>query len=112
MVFDNSTAASSAHTFMTYSLLSLYIDFVHILPEHSISGEILNEYIKRIIIDLEEISIKVICVLTDNNSINRKVISFFSNPPKVQIAYMYIHSKMIGPIFCDRYCSYFEVYTQ
>nr|XP_042912929.1 uncharacterized protein LOC122272950 [Parasteatoda tepidariorum] len=85
--FDSEQAATSAHTFMISSLCSNYKDVAHILPVKSITADILFSIIKKTIIGLENIGYKVIAIVTDNNAINGKAMSYFSDPPKMQIAY-------------------------
>lgn len=76
--YDSVLAASSAHTFMVSSLMSNYKDVAHILPVKSFTAQHLFDVIKKLIIGLETIGFKVVCVVSDNNSINRKAMSFFS----------------------------------
>lgn len=85
---NNSTErATSAHTFMLNSVRSKYSDVAHILPVHTIKGEDLYTIIKKVIVGLEKIGFEVISVVTDNNALNKKAMSFFVNPPKIMIAY-------------------------
>ena len=51
------------------------------------NAESLFNITKRLIIGLEQIGFKVICVITDNNSINRKAMSYFHSPPKSSTVY-------------------------
>ncbi|XP_042913759.1 uncharacterized protein [Parasteatoda tepidariorum] len=78
---------SSAQVFMLKSVLSSYKDVVHVLPVKKITGEILHEFLNKVILGLEELGFFVISVTTDNNSINRKAMSLFVNPPKLQFVY-------------------------
>lgn len=87
MSYDGKEPAASAHTFMVQSFLSSYKDVVHILPVRKIDAEKLHEVLKKVIIGLEKIGYMVICVVSDNNSINRKAMSFFANPSKISIVY-------------------------
>ncbi len=52
---------------MIKSVMSKYKDIVHILPVNNIIGEMLHNFVKRIIISLEENGFVVISVVTDNN---------------------------------------------
>ena len=79
--------ASTAHVFMIHSLFSSYKDVVHILPVNSLTAVCLSSLIRKIIIGLEQIGLTIICVVSDNNAINRKAMSLFSNPPKLNIVY-------------------------
>ncbi|XP_054708350.1 uncharacterized protein LOC129218161 [Uloborus diversus] len=85
--FDCDDAATSAHTFMIQSMQSNYKEVVHVLPVKSIAAETLHAFIKKVIMGLEEIGFMVISVATDNNSINRKAMSFFADPPQLMTAY-------------------------
>ncbi|XP_035218201.1 uncharacterized protein LOC118191504 [Stegodyphus dumicola] len=72
--------ASSAHVFMIQSILCCFKDVVHILPSKKMTAEVLFTVLKKIIVGLEAIGFKVIVVVSDNNSINRRCISLFNNP--------------------------------
>ncbi|XP_035206112.1 uncharacterized protein LOC118181147 [Stegodyphus dumicola] len=85
--YDSAFAASSAYTFMIRSLLSSYKDVAHILPIKSFSAEKLFEILRDVIVGLEKIGLKVVCVVSDNNSINRKAMSFFSEKHEIKIMY-------------------------
>lgn len=74
---------------MIQSILSNYKDVVHILPVQTITAEILFEYLHKIITNLESLGFTVICVSSDNNSINRRAMSMFCSPPKQ--AFLYEH---------------------
>ena len=60
-----------------------YKDVVHLLPTCRMSTSDLNFMLKKIIVGLEDIEFRVIAVITDNNSINRKALSYFVLPPKL-----------------------------
>ncbi|XP_064120877.1 uncharacterized protein LOC135225533 [Macrobrachium nipponense] len=85
--YDRTEAATSAFVFMINSLFSGFKDVVHILPAKSMTAGNLFTFIKQIIIGLENIGFRVICVLTDNNAINQKAMSHFSLPPKPSVMY-------------------------
>ncbi|KFM76813.1 Transposable element P transposase, partial [Stegodyphus mimosarum] len=72
--------ASSAHVFMIQSILCSFKDVVHILPSKKMTAEVLFTVLKKVIVGLEGIGFKVIVVVSDNNSINRRCISLFNNP--------------------------------
>ncbi|GBL80019.1 hypothetical protein AVEN_29037-1 [Araneus ventricosus] len=80
LCFNSENAATSVMTFMISSILSSYKDVVHILPISKITADALHTFIKQIVIGLEGIGFKVICVITDNNSINQKAMSQFVSP--------------------------------
>ena len=85
--FNCDEAAKSAFVFMISSVCSQFKDVVHILPVKTLKAEILFTFIKDIVIGLEKIGFRVISVVTDNNSINKKAMSFFANPPQLSIVY-------------------------
>ena len=99
MAFNSQKTANSAHVFMIQSLLSGYKDVVHILPIKTICATDLHKIIKKVILGLEDIGFFVICVVTDNNSINRKAMTFFSNPPKLSIVYEHPSGQKNRPLF-------------
>ncbi|XP_055928711.1 uncharacterized protein LOC129959843 [Argiope bruennichi] len=78
--YNSENAATSVVTFMINSISSSYKDVVHILPVNKIAADVLHAFIKKIIIGLENIGFKVICVVTDNNSVNQKAMSQFASP--------------------------------
>lgn len=96
MSHDNSNAASSAFVFMLQSFLSSYKDVAHILPVSNLTAETFHEYIKKVIIGLENIGFKVITLVTDNNAINKKAVSLFASPSELCIKYK-------NPACPDRY---------
>ncbi|KAF2886226.1 hypothetical protein ILUMI_19947 [Ignelater luminosus] len=85
--FNDEKLAKSAHVFMISSLISPYKEVVHILPVNKMTGEVLHTFLKNIVIGLHNIGFEVLGVVSDNHSINRKAISYFSNPPEVKIVY-------------------------
>ncbi|KAF2894507.1 hypothetical protein ILUMI_11668 [Ignelater luminosus] len=85
--FNDEKLAKSAHVFMISSLMSPYKEVVHILPVNKMTGEVLHTFLKNIVIGLHNIGFEVLGVVSDNHSINRKAISYFSNPPEVKIVY-------------------------
>ncbi|GBM48822.1 hypothetical protein AVEN_18756-1, partial [Araneus ventricosus] len=87
--YDNANLATSAHVFMLNSISSSFKDVVHIVPVSHIVAEDLFTLLKKIILALEEIGFKVMGIVTDNNSINRKAVSNFNNPPQFQVQYQH-----------------------
>ncbi|GBO42280.1 hypothetical protein AVEN_86665-1, partial [Araneus ventricosus] len=84
---NNEKAANAACGFMLNSFLSNICDVVHILLVNNISADFLREIIKEVILALQEIGYQVICVTSDNNSLNGKAMSLFSSPNKLRILY-------------------------
>ncbi|GFV95247.1 THAP-type domain-containing protein [Trichonephila clavipes] len=83
---------------MIQSLLSLLKEAVHIMPVNKIDGEKLFAVVKKAIVELDGIGFKVIGVVSNNNSINRKAMSNFSVPPKMSIVYPH-PSDSSNPLF-------------
>lgn len=77
--------ATTAHVFMIQSLLSPNKDVIHILPVSKMAAETLHGYTKGIILKLEEIGLQVVAVITDNNALNRKMMSLFAKDPHLNI---------------------------
>ena len=69
-------AAKSAFACMISSVFSKYKDVVHLLLTCRMSASDLNVMLKKITVGLEDIGFRVIAVITDNNSINRKAVLF------------------------------------
>lgn len=84
---NSSEAAKTAHVFMIQSLLSAHKDVAHILPVANIEAVQLHAALTKTILELENAGLTVIAVITDNNSINRKVMSLFSETRTVDIVY-------------------------
>lgn len=95
---DSVHAAKTAYVFMIQSLVTSYIDVVHILPINKIIAQTLHDYIKKIVLGLHKLGFNVICVSSDNNSINCKALSFFANPPKLEIVYSH-PANSTAPLF-------------
>ena len=95
---NSSEPAKSAFVFMITSLFSSYKDVVYIFPANKMKSDILHKLIFKTIVGLETIGFRVISVITDNNSINSKAMSFFSSPPKKSIVYQH-PSDQCRPLF-------------
>ncbi|GFV54217.1 transposable element P transposase [Trichonephila clavipes] len=98
ITYNSEQAATSAYVFMIQSLLSPFKEVVHIMPVKKIDGEKLFAVVKKTIVELDSIGFKVIGVVSDNNSINRKAMSNFSVPPKLSIVYPH-PSDSSNPLF-------------
>ncbi|GFS97172.1 THAP-type domain-containing protein [Trichonephila clavipes] len=98
MAHNSEQAATSAYVFMIQSLLSSLKEVVNIMRVKEIDGEKLFAVVKKTIVELDAIGFKVIGVVSDNNSINRKAMSNFSVPPKLSIAYPH-PSDTSNPLF-------------
>lgn len=85
---NSSSPAKTAHVFMIQSLLSSNKDVVHILPVAQIDARVLHDFLQKLIIDLEASGFKIVA-LSDNNSINRKAMSFFAKPARLSIVYQH-----------------------
>lgn len=85
--YNSIEPATTAYVFMCSSIKSSFKDVVCILPVKRVKAENLNEFILKIVNGLYELGIFVMCIVSDNNAINRKAISLLSNPPKLSIVY-------------------------
>lgn len=85
--FNSEKAAKTAFVFMIKSFLSNFKEVAHILPVRQIEAETVYSIIKKVIVGLHNIGYKVLCVVSDNNAINRKAMSFFNSPPELKICY-------------------------
>ena len=83
---------------MISSIVSKYKDVVHVMPTCRINAVDLFFLIQRIIRSLGKAGFRVFSVITDNNAINRKAMSFFAVPQKLSFVY---------PHPCDRTCPLF-----
>ena len=61
------------------------------MPTKCLKAGNLFNIIKRLIIGLEEIGFKVLCIIMDNNAINKKAISLFLPQQNIQV---YIHIQL------------------
>lgn len=84
---NSENAAKTAYVFKMQSMLSSNKNVVHILPVAKIEAKQLHNFLDLLIRQLEDIGIRVVAVVSDNNSINRKAMSFFAYPPKLSIVY-------------------------
>lgn len=87
MSHNNESAANSAFVFMVRSLLSPFQEVAHILPVKTIDASDLYKVMHKVIIGLETIGFKIIAIITDNNSINKKAASMLTTPNQVSIVY-------------------------
>ena len=85
--YNSNECATSAYVFMVRSLDTQYIDVAHILPVKTMQADALFIFLKSIILKLESIGFEVIGIVSDNNAINKKAVSFFSDPPELKIKY-------------------------
>lgn len=86
---NDKTLATSAYTFMVSSVSSSFKEVVHISPVSKITSEMLYDFIKTIIENLEEIGYIVFCTISDNNAINGKAMSHFSPTNEPNIVYLH-----------------------
>ena len=75
--YNSQKPATSAFFFMIQSILSDYKDVVHVVPVHKLSAVDLHVLIKKTVKGLDIVGFRVICIVTDNNAINGKAMSFF-----------------------------------
>lgn len=87
MAENTNNLATTVHVLMVQSLQSSYKEVVKILPVKNITAESLHTAILETIKDLENLTFFVIGVVTDNNKVNKKAMTFFSSPPCLSIVY-------------------------
>ncbi|KAH7965137.1 hypothetical protein HPB49_004074 [Dermacentor silvarum] len=75
---NSQEAATTALVFMVQSLLSSNKDVLHILPVSTMTAEILHEFCKKIILEVESMGLRFIGVVNDNNSLNSEMMSSFA----------------------------------
>lgn len=78
--------ATSVHALLISSLMSSYRDVVRLVPVTTIKAEVLYEVVLQTILSLENLGLKVIALITDNNSINRKTFKLFSNGENLNVS--------------------------
>ena len=81
---NSNETATRTFAFTLSRLFSQHEDVVHILPTKRLQTENLYDIVKRI--SLEEIGFEILSIITDNDSIYKKAISFFCSP-KISIIY-------------------------
>ncbi|XP_075726174.1 uncharacterized protein LOC142767818 [Rhipicephalus microplus] len=64
-------------------------EVAHIVPVHRLDAEFLHKMLKNVICGLEKIGYRVVCVVSDNNSVNRKAMSHFESTPSNRIVYQH-----------------------
>lgn len=84
---NNRDLATSAYVFMINGIKSNFKEVIHIAPVSHIRHDLLYTFIQTLIISLEEIGYKIFCIVSDNNSINSKAMSSFSNDKRINIVY-------------------------
>ena len=75
---DPSKIAKTAQVFMISSILSKYKDVVSIIPVNNLTAEKLKRMISQVLKEVESIGFKVISLVSDNNSVNRKAFELFT----------------------------------
>lgn len=84
---DSNKMATSAFVFMLNSIQSKFRNVVHIIPTNIMKAETLYNIMKNIILGLEKKGFNVISIVTDNNAISGKAVSYFADSPKLSIVY-------------------------
>ena len=87
MAENSKNLATTAHVLMVQSLLSSYKEVVKILPIKNIAAEDLYKVILNTIQELENLNFFVIGMVSDNNAVNKKAVSFFASPLRLNIIY-------------------------
>ncbi|KAH9383163.1 hypothetical protein HPB48_023989 [Haemaphysalis longicornis] len=71
-----------------------------------IGAKQLHDFLDLLIRKLEDIGIRVVAVVSDNNSINRKAMSFFADPPKLSIVYRHPLGLIKALVLYPGHCAY------
>ncbi|KAH9375030.1 hypothetical protein HPB48_016402 [Haemaphysalis longicornis] len=95
---NTNIAARTAYVFMIPRLLSPNKHIAIILPVAKLDANDLHFFLIRLIKELEGAGHGMIAVISDNDSINRKAMSFFSDSPKCNIVYAF-QSHPSRPLF-------------
>ncbi|KFM80009.1 hypothetical protein X975_07360, partial [Stegodyphus mimosarum] len=82
--FNAKDAATSAYVFMIRSNSD---EGVRILAVKTITADVLYFILKKTVIGLENIGFFMVCVVSGNDSLNRKATCYFSNLTKLSIVY-------------------------
>ncbi|XP_040069513.1 uncharacterized protein LOC115308222 [Ixodes scapularis] len=64
-------------------------EVAHIVPVHRLDAELLHKMLKDVICGLEKIGYRVVCVVSENNSVNRKAMSHFESPASNRTVYQH-----------------------
>ncbi|XP_049843150.1 uncharacterized protein LOC126294965 [Schistocerca gregaria] len=75
--FHPETCAKTAQVFMVSSLLSKYVD-VTIIPVANMTSQELKSSISNVLCMVERVGFKVVSLIADNNSVNRKAYELFT----------------------------------
>ncbi|XP_040357744.1 uncharacterized protein LOC121047009 [Ixodes scapularis] len=91
-------AANCALVFMVRSLKCKFKEVAHIVPVHRLDAEFPHKMLKDVICGLEKNGYCVVCVVSNNNSVNRKAMSHFESPASNRIVYQH-PSNPARPLF-------------
>ncbi|KAH7974758.1 hypothetical protein HPB49_019200 [Dermacentor silvarum] len=86
---NRNEAANCALVFMVRSVTCKFKEVAHIVPVHRVEAEFLQKTLKDVICGLEKIGYRVMCIVSNNNSVNRKAMSLFESPPCNRIVYQH-----------------------
>ncbi|XP_077558526.1 uncharacterized protein LOC144174000 [Haemaphysalis longicornis] len=98
MALGSTDTPNSAFVFVVQSLVCQFKEAAHIAPVPRADAKFVHKLLRDIICGLEKIGYKVISVASDNNSVSRKAMSYFSSPPVDQIVYPH-PSESSRPLF-------------
>ena len=89
---DNSNeVATSAFVFMLSSVFLQCKNVVHVMPTKCLKAQNLFDIVKHLIISFVEIGFQVLSIITDNNTLDKRAISFFT---VLQSFPLYIHIQL------------------
>ncbi|XP_042146182.1 uncharacterized protein LOC121835767, partial [Ixodes scapularis] len=91
VALNSTEPANSAFVFMLQSITSNFKEVAHIVPVHRADAKFLHKMLGDVICELENIGYRVVCVVSDNNAVNRKAMSHFVTPPPKEPRIVYPH---------------------
>ncbi|XP_077558528.1 uncharacterized protein LOC144174001 isoform X2 [Haemaphysalis longicornis] len=78
---------NSAFVFTVQSLTGQFKEVAYIVPAFRADAKFVHKLLKDVICGLEKIGYSVLCVVTDNDPVRRKAMSYFSSPPTDHVVY-------------------------
>lgn len=79
VALNSTEVANSAFVFMVQSIKCQFKEVAHVVPVHGANAEFLHKLLRDVICGLEKIGYRVMCVVTDNNAVNRKAMALFKS---------------------------------
>ena len=109
--YNTNEAATSAFAFTVNSVFSKFKEVVNVLSIWRMDAKSFSNILLKTIVGLEESEFNVISVITDNNTINRKAMSFFAEPANLSVVCKHPVDKS-RPLFFILYTVYILKYIR